>query len=768
MNPSSSLGISPTTSTFACVRCSERKVKCNRQNPCSACTRHKVQCIFRAPKPPRRRRKLSRNELFDERLKRYEVLLLEKGIDPNQVTDTSKSQNHDKSSSAGVPQYVWQFPTASTDSTPQETVFKPLLLHGQQGTKFVDNSLWQRVVEEVYPEEALKEEPANHLSGNGMPNNDFTYVLDWNPPTPRPSHPPADHIYRLWRIFTERVDPLMKLIHVPSLQSAIEKAVINIEDIPAGFEALMFAIYSMAVLSLTEDECTEFLRETRAIMLSSFVAATKAALSRAGFMSSTSIVVLQALVLHIFSIRDTYDPRAVWSLTGLALRVAEGMGMRIDGTLLGLSLFETEIRRRVWWQLRMHDFRAAELAGQAKFRDFEIDETTPKKPANVNDSDLSPVMRQAPPESTKPTEMTWCALRSDLATFAHTQMARMRKRGKAGLASEEYAALDDLQLKDKSIKEMEDLIETKYLRFCDPSQPLHLMTLLGARLSLNLVRFQAHHPRRWAKLEHVSASEQEFVWGTVLQLLEQYNMLQSNPQLRRFAWNTPYFIQWHAVIHVLDTLQADPLRLDAEKAWGLIDALYQNNPDMLLSINKPIVAAVGNLCLRAYSARAGALAKQKGRLPGPPEYINKLRELREVAKARVEGRIARSKGQEAIGGEARLTRTEANVTWPDTNPRPVEARVEASRQQYPVAKQPPNPIPGSTLTQDDAFWLSDALVNSNIASGAAEMMNLDMDTILAEDYWLDTSNGDGIDWGQWDAWFGNPDPMRSNIGTGPR
>jgi hypothetical protein len=49
------------------------------------------------------------------------------------------------------------------------------------------------------------------------------------------------------------------------------------------------------------------------------------------------------------------------------------MGMHLDGILLGLSPFETEIRRRIWWQLRMYDFRAAELSGQAKFRDFELD-----------------------------------------------------------------------------------------------------------------------------------------------------------------------------------------------------------------------------------------------------------------------------------------------------------------------------------------------------------------------------------------------------------
>jgi len=46
-----------------------------------------------------------------------------------------------------------------------------------------------------------------------------------------------------------------------------------------------------------------------------------------------NIVSQPALVLHILSIRDTYEPRAVWSLTGLAIRIAEGMGMHLDGIL---------------------------------------------------------------------------------------------------------------------------------------------------------------------------------------------------------------------------------------------------------------------------------------------------------------------------------------------------------------------------------------------------------------------------------------------------
>ena len=595
----------------------------------------------------------------------------------------------------------------------------------------------------------------------------FAYILGSRLSVNASSHPPAELIHQLWQTFLTNVDPLSKLVHVPSLQPAIEKAIMNIERVPKGFEALMFAIYSTAVLSLTDDECKETLGEARSILLAHYVAATKTALSRARFMSSTSIVVLQALMLHILSIRDAQEPRAVWALTGATIRIAENMGMRLDGTFLGLSPFETEIRRRVWWQLRMHDFRAAELSGQAKFREFGLDETSPRKPSNLNDRDIYPGMLHAVPESTRPTEMIWCVFRSELATFAASQKVKMVQSSKSVVTSEEYPAMDDLTVKDNFIKQMEDMIETKFLRFCDPSQPLEFLTLIAARMSTNLVRFLAHHPRRWANLDQVSDSEKQMVWGITLQLMEQYNMLQSSPQLRRFAWNTPYFIQWHAVIHILDTLRAHPLHQDATKAWRLIDSLYEHNDDLLLSTKKPILMAVGNLCLKAYKARVTALRQEGRSHPAPPDYITKLQEQREAAKARREAAAARSKAQATIESEMRLMTTDTNETQSYPTPESAHSGNENQPQHYSAPIQSTIPSQGGTWNGDDAFWLNDAQDNGfSTAGGVADLMNLDTDAILSQDSWLDTSNGDAIDWAQWDTWLGNLNPQRPDHGAG--
>jgi hypothetical protein len=589
-------------------------------------------------------------------------------------------------------------------------------------------------------------------------HDDFSYVLGPKPPRNARSHPPTEHIYQLWEAFLDNVNPLSKLVHVPSLQPAIEKAISNIDCIPKGFEALLFAIYSIAVLSLPDDECREKLGESRAILLPRYVRATRTALTRAGFMSSTSIVTLQALVLHIFSIRDVFEPRAVWSLTGVAIRVAEGMGMRVDGTLLGLSPFETEIRRRIWWQLQMHDFRAAELCGQAKFRNFELDETTPKKPANVNDEDLNPAMSQAVIESTRPTEMMYCMLRSDLASFAAAQKAKMNTSAKTTIITEEFSAMDDLKLKDSFIKELEDMIETRYLRFCDPSQPLQLLTLLGGRLSINLIRFIAHHPRRWAKLDQVPLSEQQLVWSITIGLLEKYNMMQSSPMLQRFAWCVPYFVQWHAVIHILDTLRANPLHADATNAWRLIDALYQNNPQMLMSTKKPIFVAVGNLCLRAFTARLATLESQVRNILNTPDYITNLQEVRKNARAKKEAGMARRRSQT----DKRSTAVGINTTLPGANPTP--ETIAERPPIYTAIDQSTYPVTGNLRTEDDAFWLSNAL-QDDFSGGADNTMYMDTDDVLAQENWLENTNGEGIDWAQWDALVSHVDPGRTNLKT---
>jgi hypothetical protein len=67
--------------TYSCTRCADRKVKCDRQEPCSACVKHNVHCIFNPIQLSRPRHKRVKVKALTDQLRHYEALLQERGIE---------------------------------------------------------------------------------------------------------------------------------------------------------------------------------------------------------------------------------------------------------------------------------------------------------------------------------------------------------------------------------------------------------------------------------------------------------------------------------------------------------------------------------------------------------------------------------------------------------------------------------------------------------------------------------------------------------------
>ena len=591
--------------------------------------------------------------------------------------------------------------------------------------------------------------------------DDLSFVLGVaRTPKTGSSHPPTEHIHQMWQIFIDNVDPLTKIVHVPSLQPAIQRATTDIERIPRSFEALMFAIYTAAVMSLKDEDCKRRLSEHRDTLLSRYTSATKSALTRAKFMGTSSLVVLQAVVLHLFTVRNTYGPRTVWTLTGAVIRIAEGMGLHRDGSSFGVPPFESEIRRRVWWQLKMHDFRTAELGGLSKFRAFQTIDDTCEAPSNIDDGELYPGMSSPAVSSTKLTDMVFFALRLELATFAMRNGARFLKQEKDVSQWDDLMSRIDQSAKDEYIKEIEEIMETKYLRYCDPSQPLQLMTMLVARSSLNLIRFMTCHPRRWVSQEQMPETERAYVWKTTVALLEQYDIMQSDRRLQGFAWYVAYFTQWHILIHALDTLRAHPLMPDAEKTWRLVEATYENNPDMISNTTKPIHVAVGNLCLKAFNAYEAAFRDRGRSISAEPDFITKLRQQREAAKARSKARDERGK-EAATVHSSELSQvvnigTEAGpgIVLPNEVFDPNEPQQDASSQFTNL-----NPS-----SENNPFWLTSGL-EDGLYGPSDDIMVMDTDFMMAQDYGLEDVNGQSISWTQWDALLSEATAAHANGGA---
>lgn len=162
---------------------------------------------------------------------------------------------------------------------------------------------------------------------------------------------------QLWNIYKERVEPLTKLFHLPSLEQAVMESHQQSSD--NGMECVLFAIFYGAVTSLGEEECVAVFQDGQAQVLRRIREELELRLSRSMLVHTSDIRPLQALTLYLAFLRH-HDPRISWTLSGVAIRLAQNFGLHREDSLFGLSKFEIEMRRRLWWQIAILDAPSAE------------------------------------------------------------------------------------------------------------------------------------------------------------------------------------------------------------------------------------------------------------------------------------------------------------------------------------------------------------------------------------------------------------------------
>jgi len=115
-------------------------------------------------------------------------------------------------------------------------------------------------------------------------------------------HPEMVHMFRLWQVFLNNVQPLVKIFHAPTVQQIIIDASADLDNVPKHIEALMFTMYLLAVTSMQPEDCERLLSEPRDKLLTRFSHAAQQALINARFMKSLNLITLQAYTLYAVSV----------------------------------------------------------------------------------------------------------------------------------------------------------------------------------------------------------------------------------------------------------------------------------------------------------------------------------------------------------------------------------------------------------------------------------------------------------------------------------
>lgn len=115
----------------------------------------------------------------------------------------------------------------------------------------------------------------------------------------RDFHPPPMQAFMLWQTFLQNVNPLSKVIHAPLVQPIVIEASKDFDTVPKPSIALLFAIYSAAVMSLKDEDCQSQLNAPKTLLLTRYFSACQQALAATSFMNSRNLATLQAFVIFL-------------------------------------------------------------------------------------------------------------------------------------------------------------------------------------------------------------------------------------------------------------------------------------------------------------------------------------------------------------------------------------------------------------------------------------------------------------------------------------
>jgi hypothetical protein len=376
-------------------------------------------------------------------------------------------------------------------------------------------------------------------------------------------HPTPTQAFILWKTYEQNVAPLLTVVHRSIVRNLIINAAMNGDSIDKSNEALVFAVYLAAVISMPPEQCLAELGDDRDSTTSRFRFATEQALARANLLNSRNINLLQAAVLFISCVHRLDNGRFVWTMSSVILRLATGLGLHRDGTNFGLSPFETEMRRRLWWHIVIVDVRTAEDHGTDPMINEWMYDT--RIPLNINDDDINPESKTFPAERAAFTDMTFTMIRCHVSrNYRHLIHF---PTGKDSIAP----TLED---RKKTVECLHNTLNEKFVKYCDMQEPLQWACATMARLVVAKLWLVVHHPMIKNNLTSLSVEDRNRILLTSIEVIEFTRLMETSESTRRWGWLFGSYIQWHAIAFVLAELCVRPQCPGVDRAWLAIDSTF--------------------------------------------------------------------------------------------------------------------------------------------------------------------------------------------------
>ncbi|KAI5456481.1 hypothetical protein BGZ63DRAFT_429127 [Mariannaea sp. PMI_226] len=639
--------VSRNKRVLACVLCHQRKIRCERKFPCSNCARSGVQCVPSTDNPRPRRRRFPERALLD-RLRKYENLLHQNNVEFEPLHKDSSATRELLIGAGACNSDDDLSDVTGANNSPVPADSRSAMLHTATAKDFwhaMDNVFRDSEAHDATAENQKREAAVIEAWDMLYKNSDQLLLgsrktaIDLSTLQPQPAH-----IFRLWQIYLDNVNPLLKVTHTPTLQSRVIQAMSDVTKIDASLEALMFGIYCMSILSLPESECQSIFGFSKDHLLARYQFACQQALLNHGYLRSNNLDSLTALYLYLVSFSLSTDPRSLSSMLGIAVRIARRMGIHSEAANTKFSILDSELRRRLWWSLVLFDTRVTE---KADHKSAELSPTWDcKLPSNIYDSDLWPEMKDAPREETKSTEAVFAVVRYEIANFMRHAPFYLDFSNPALKSIARNTATSE----GSTVLALERTIEDKYLKFCDPENPLHFMTMWKTRAQLAQLKLLEHYSSCFSSPATITESQSDALIGYAFQMLQSDTKLTASPLTKGYHWMLRLYFPLPAYLHIFQDLRRRPFSNLASQAWEIVSESHQARFEAEGSREtpyNPLYKFFVSIVLQAWEARSVVL-EQRGEPFSVPGIVADIK--RRTANLSLDGHLSNTSESENSTG----------------------------------------------------------------------------------------------------------------------
>lgn len=402
-------------------------------------------------------------------------------------------------------------------------------------------------------------------------------------------------------VFATNVNSIAQVAHIPTVRKLVR-------DVPGGDlsmltptdSALMFAIYYAAVTSMEEADVSAARTSSMIIdvltcltQVSLNFGTTKAklnlkfrigfeqAMASADFLNNPTLVLVQAIVIFLFLARRHDSPRFIWMMAGIAIRMAQAIGLHRDGSHFpNLTPYEIEMRRRVWWALIMIDARAS--GDQGTELTILQDGFDTQLPLNINDDDISIATKMMPEGREGITDMTITQVSCGLVDVERKMIAK-QKEGPAS-PDTSSAVFDQLFAR----------LDHSYLRYSNPNGDItYWVGVIIARLVAAKMTLVLYLPTIVSAPQELSSNQQrDRLLVAAIEVAEYNHTLNAEEKCKHWRWVFQTYTHIYAIVYLLLSATQRPWSPLLERAWLALQSQWlipaQYKVDKTVNIWVPI------------------------------------------------------------------------------------------------------------------------------------------------------------------------------------